>query len=351
MHYDNSGSDTGEFVEIAGPAGTDLTGWQVVGYNGNGGGTYKTVNLSGVIPDQGGCMGTLSFPFTSMQNGAPDGLAMVDDTGTVIEFISYEGSLTATKGAASGLTSVDIGVSESGSTPVGHSLQLAGTGSQASDFTWQATQANTAGQPNTNQTFDGCGGGFPDCNGNNVDDADDIATGTSQDCDGDGVPDECQIDTDGDGSIDPCDGCPLDPAKTTPGICGCGTPDTDTDLDGTPDCIDACPNDPNKTDPGVCGCGISDVDSDNDGIPDCNDSCPTDPNKIAPGSCGCGMPDALADGDLNGNGIVDGGDIQRFVEAITGGVSQADVCHGDFDGTISLDIGDVLGFVAALLMP
>lgn len=38
------------------------------------------------------------------------------------------------------------------------------------------------------------------------------------------------------------DGCPDDPAKTEPGICGCGTPDTDSDGDGTPDCNDNCPN-------------------------------------------------------------------------------------------------------------
>jgi len=157
LHYDNSGKDTGEFVEIAGPAGTDLAGWQVVGYNGNGGKTYKTVNLSGIIPDQGGCMGTLSFNFKKMQNGAPDGLALIDNTGAVVEFISYEGSFTANNGPASGMTSVDIGVSEAGSTPVGRSLQLSGTGSQASDFTWQAAQTNTSGQPNAGQTFTGCG--------------------------------------------------------------------------------------------------------------------------------------------------------------------------------------------------
>lgn len=33
IHYDNAGTDTGEFVEIAGPAGTDLSGWTLVLHN------------------------------------------------------------------------------------------------------------------------------------------------------------------------------------------------------------------------------------------------------------------------------------------------------------------------------
>jgi hypothetical protein len=57
--------------------------------------------------------------------------------------------------------------------------------------------------------------------------------------------------------IDGADGCPDDPAKTDPGVCGCGVPDTDGDGDGTPDCNDACPADPGKTDPGMCGCGTA----------------------------------------------------------------------------------------------
>lgn len=30
IHYDNDGGDTGEAIEIAGPAGSDLTGWSLV---------------------------------------------------------------------------------------------------------------------------------------------------------------------------------------------------------------------------------------------------------------------------------------------------------------------------------
>ena len=37
IHYDNVGTDADEKIESTGPAGTDVTGWQLVLYNGNGG--------------------------------------------------------------------------------------------------------------------------------------------------------------------------------------------------------------------------------------------------------------------------------------------------------------------------
>ena len=50
IHYDNTGTDAGEAIEISGPAGTDVTGWQIVLYNGSGGAVYDTKTLSGTIP-------------------------------------------------------------------------------------------------------------------------------------------------------------------------------------------------------------------------------------------------------------------------------------------------------------
>ncbi len=157
FHYDNVGGDTGEFIEVAGPAGLDLVGYRLLGYNGNGGGVYDSEDLSGVLPDQGACLGTLSFPFVGLQNGAPDGIALVDPVDNVVEFLSYEGTIVATDGPAFGMTSVDVGVSERGSTAVGDSLQRVGTGAIASDFAWQPPQPDSPGSPNVGQTFsDGC---------------------------------------------------------------------------------------------------------------------------------------------------------------------------------------------------
>ncbi|MEZ4701511.1 MAG: T9SS type A sorting domain-containing protein [Rhodothermales bacterium] len=158
IHYDNTGADIDEAIEIAGPSGTDLSGWSLVLYNGSGGAAYDTQNLSGVIPDLGGGFGvvTVTYPSNGLQNGSPDGIVLYDGA-SVVQFLSYEGSFTAVGGVADGLTSTDIGVSES-SGPLGESLQLGGTGSTAEDFVWEASQANTFGAFNANQIFNGDGG-------------------------------------------------------------------------------------------------------------------------------------------------------------------------------------------------
>ena len=154
IHYDNTGTDAGEAIEVAGPAGTNLSGWSIVLYNGAGGITYDTRALSGVIPNQQAGFGTLHFTYAvnGIQNGSPDGLALVNGT-TVVQFLSYEGTFLATNGPANGMTSVDIGVAENGSEPIGQSLRLSGTGQFYEDFAWNSPAAATFGAVNTGQIF------------------------------------------------------------------------------------------------------------------------------------------------------------------------------------------------------
>jgi len=159
FHYDNDGGDKNEFVEVAGTAGTDLTGWTVAGYNGADGTVYMTVSFSGVLADQMAGFGTQDAAMVGMQNGSPDGLALVDGTGSVVQFLSYEGSFTATDGPAAGMTSTDIGISEPSTAPRRTSLQLAGTGSTYPDFYWEGPLGKTDGSVNENQVFVGSGGG------------------------------------------------------------------------------------------------------------------------------------------------------------------------------------------------
>ncbi len=165
FHYDNNGTDSGEFIEIVGTAGTDITGWSIVRYNGNNGNVYTSPGpnpagsdvFSGILGDDTGSgfgFATVNYNTNGLQNGPADGFALVDNTNSVIQFLSYEGSFTANNGPAAGMSSADIGVSESGGTPAGASLQLSGQGLQASDFIWTAQPAATAGATNTNQVFD-----------------------------------------------------------------------------------------------------------------------------------------------------------------------------------------------------
>jgi endonuclease I len=153
IHYDNQSADVNEGVEIAGPAGVALTGWSLVLYSGDDGAPYRTVSLAGVIPCQQGGAGTRWVPIPGIENGAQDAIALVAAGGEVVQFLGYEGALTATSGAARGLTAVDLGVAESISTPVGHSLQLTGTGCGAAAFTWAAPAASTRDGVNAGQTL------------------------------------------------------------------------------------------------------------------------------------------------------------------------------------------------------
>ncbi|MGF1511072.1 MAG: endonuclease/exonuclease/phosphatase family protein [Myxococcota bacterium] len=163
LHYDNTGTDVGEFVEIAGPAGTSLTGWQLVLYNGSNGNPYDTTAFTAadvLVPStDAGATGfatieatgfadaeatgfvVVNFPTNGIQNGAPDGLALIDPEGKVVEFLSYEGTFTAESGPAQGVVSTDIGVSEGSSTPVGTSLQRI-------DGTFAPSAPETPGAPN-----------------------------------------------------------------------------------------------------------------------------------------------------------------------------------------------------------
>ena len=153
IHYDNIGKDTDEAIEVAGPAGTNLSGWALALYNGRNGTLYHTEPLSGIIPDQADGFGAVAFGLAKrIQNGSPDGIALVAN-GKVVQFLSYEGTFTAAGGPADGITSTDIRVAESGSTPVEFSLQLKGTDTTPGDFFWSIPAQSSFGAVNAEQVF------------------------------------------------------------------------------------------------------------------------------------------------------------------------------------------------------
>jgi hypothetical protein len=152
FHYDNSGADQSEFVEVAVTGGTNLLGWTLYYYNGRNGQSYATSSLSGVAPSSG--ISVVSVDKAGIQNGGSDGIALVDNSNNVVQFISYEGTVTALNGPANGMLSTNVGVQETSSTPIGYSLQLAGSGCSYGDFSWQNPASNTKGSVNNGQTFD-----------------------------------------------------------------------------------------------------------------------------------------------------------------------------------------------------
>lgn len=152
FHYDNDGSDTGEFVEVAveDPESWDLSQLTLTLYNGSGGVAYGSHTLDSFV--EGGSSGNFtvySRSIAGIQNGT-DGLSL-DYNESLIQFISYEGSLTATEGPASGETSLDIGINETASSPAGESLQLTGTGLNYDDFFWTGPAGDSPGYINSGQ--------------------------------------------------------------------------------------------------------------------------------------------------------------------------------------------------------
>lgn len=162
FHYDDSTSsgDTGERIEIVATAGETLSSYRVYLYNGSTPSSAVTYD-NDLVPAGSlvGCGGqvriaTLSYASNGIQNGSNDGIALVNPSGQVVQFISYEGGITASNGPAAGLASTNIPVSESGSDAAGKSLQLGGSGGLA-NFTWRAAATQTFGTCNNSQTFSG----------------------------------------------------------------------------------------------------------------------------------------------------------------------------------------------------
>jgi hypothetical protein len=156
IHYDNSGADKNEFVEIAGTAGLNLLDWSLQFYNGSTGYLYKTHTIDDVtFDDSNNGFGFLAFEVSGIQNGSAngigDGIAIVDSNDKVLQFLSYEGAFEAKDGAALGILSDNISISQS-SSPEGKSMQLTTSGNGYNDFEW-VLEDNTFGSKNIGQSF------------------------------------------------------------------------------------------------------------------------------------------------------------------------------------------------------
>ncbi len=198
----------------------------------------------------------------------------------------------------------------------------------------------------------------PDCNLNGIPDELDIADGTSLDCDANGVPDECQPDCDQDGIPDVCeadcdqDGIPDDCANE-PDCNGNDVPDSCDIADGTSNDVNA-NGVPDECEPDCNANGIPDSydistgssqDCDANGVPDeCQPDCDNDgiPDACEPDCDQDGIPDDCAnEPDCNGNDVPDSCDIANGTSLDVNANGVPDECEPDCDGNGVPDSYDI----------
>ncbi|MFC7337817.1 endonuclease/exonuclease/phosphatase family protein [Haloferula chungangensis] len=203
FHYDNESSDTGEFVEIVVGPGYhgELTDILLVFYNGSSGKEGSRHGLESFTPGEITSSGHRIFSkwIPGIQNGGddPDGMALV--VGESVEsFLSYEGSFLAIDGPANGRTSIDVGVSQGTSEPVGmNALGLIGAGGSPGDFVWEKIPGpHSPGVVNAGQMLE-----VPTLLPQGLA-IDDLMVSFIADSDGDGIGDDEDPDDDNDGQSD-----------------------------------------------------------------------------------------------------------------------------------------------------
>jgi hypothetical protein len=142
-----SGSSTACGVEIAGKAGTDLSGWQIQIFNTAGQQEGSTATINGAISTSEVLW--QSTPATSFA-----AVALLDNTGKLVQFLSMGSTVTAQNGAAAvqGQAAVDIGVSLTSTSADSDSLQLKGSGGCYKDFQWRV-HTNSENAANGLQDF------------------------------------------------------------------------------------------------------------------------------------------------------------------------------------------------------
>lgn len=169
FHYDNGGTDDiDEGIELAGPAGLDLSVYDLVLYRRLSGAicqVYRTQSLSGVLDNENGSgYGAVWIPLPGIEDNTGAVAIYNRAQKRVVQFWGYRNPMTAQDGPAQGLTSNLIanpigsgqGAYETSGTQQGVSIQLTGSspGGGAlcpSDFTWLSDQPMSMGSTNAQQ--------------------------------------------------------------------------------------------------------------------------------------------------------------------------------------------------------
>ncbi len=162
IDYDQPGVDTAEFIELAGTAGVNLSGWMLELVNGADNSTYLSILLPNyTFSDQTGSgwgffvLGRPSVPNmnydfgadASVQNGSPDGVRLLNPSLAVVHYVSYEGAMPGATDI------VPIGVQDD-NVLSGSSIYKTGSGSSPGDFSWAyGANSDTPGTLNPGQTL------------------------------------------------------------------------------------------------------------------------------------------------------------------------------------------------------
>ena len=112
IRANDDGTDDAEFIELVGPAGTDLSGWSLIHYNGSGGAiVFSFIFPTGTIIPDDGVLDKNSIPIgfvvirnsahsvpnsdyewgnIGLQNG-PDGIELMNATGQRVQALTWNG--------------------------------------------------------------------------------------------------------------------------------------------------------------------------------------------------------------------------------------------------------------------
>jgi hypothetical protein len=164
IHYDDTGGGS-DFIEVivedAGTVDLSLLDIELYRDAGTRYGPIGDLDTDFVAESTVGDFTIYTWE-NELQNGPSDGLALCYDD-MPLQVLSYEGTFDGTEDCATDETSAEIGVSEDGANANTTSLQLEGTGTVYSNFTWTGPITNTKGAPNTGQSLSS-DPGDPGCN-------------------------------------------------------------------------------------------------------------------------------------------------------------------------------------------